>query len=443
MTTFLYILLAIVVLMVLIMVHEFGHYIAGKILGFKINEFSIGFGPAIFKREKKDGELFAIRAFPLGGYCAFEGEDEDGKDVAGSFNSMKPWKRVIVLLSGVTFNFLFGILFAAIFLMYSGFTTVSISQTVRQSGIDTIDFQRGDIVVAVDGKTVEAYRTFDMMLKNYSEGDEFVVTVDRNGTMVDVNVKKQNLSPFYFVANESYFDGKTFVYDDATNAYKALSLESFTEQVISISTVGIVKDETNGRYDEALKAYLSTIYVDNLGSKTYADNDYFSWLIDGNDKNSAVIAFSSGGTSLGIVQTYVGKDYGFFESIGKAWPYSFYLCDLIIDALVGLFTGATPLAEMGGTITAIGQIAEISQMSLAHFLLLIPLLAMNLAVFNILPFPSLDGARTLFVIWEWIFKKPVNRKVEGYIHTIGLFLLLGLVVFFDIYHFFIAAKLLL
>ena len=86
MTTFLYILLAIVVLLVLITVHEFGHYVAGKILGFKINEFSIGFGPAIFKREKKDGELFAIRALPLGGYCAFEGEDEDGKDVPGSFS---------------------------------------------------------------------------------------------------------------------------------------------------------------------------------------------------------------------------------------------------------------------------------------------------------------------------------------------------------------------
>ena len=80
MTTFIYILLAIVVLLVLITVHEFGHYVAGKILGFKINEFSIGFGPAIFKREKKDGELFAIRALPLGGYCAFEGEDEEGKD---------------------------------------------------------------------------------------------------------------------------------------------------------------------------------------------------------------------------------------------------------------------------------------------------------------------------------------------------------------------------
>ena len=102
----LYILLALAVLLVMITVHELGHYVAGKIFGFKINEFSIGFGPAIYKRTRKDGEVFAIRALPLGGYCAFEGEDEDGKESPEAFNNRPAWKRLIVLLSGVTFNFL-------------------------------------------------------------------------------------------------------------------------------------------------------------------------------------------------------------------------------------------------------------------------------------------------------------------------------------------------
>ena len=71
------VLLAIGVLLAMVTIHEFGHYIAGKLLGFKINEFSVGFGPALFKkRSKKTGELFALRIIPLGGYCAFDGEDE-------------------------------------------------------------------------------------------------------------------------------------------------------------------------------------------------------------------------------------------------------------------------------------------------------------------------------------------------------------------------------
>ena len=106
---FLYILLAIAVLLVLITVHELGHYVAGKILGFKINEFAIGFGPALYKRvNKKTGEVFSIRVLPLGGYCAFEGEDEDNPS-KDAFNNKAPWRRLIVLVSGVLFNFVFGI----------------------------------------------------------------------------------------------------------------------------------------------------------------------------------------------------------------------------------------------------------------------------------------------------------------------------------------------
>ena len=111
--------------------------------------------------------------------------------------------------------------------------------------------------------------------------------------------------------------------------------------------------------------------------------------------------------------------------------------------LGGLFTGATALKDMGGTVTAVSQIAEISQMGISYFLLLLPLLAMNLAVFNVLPVPSLDGARAVFVIIEMIRRKPINRKIEGWIHTIGLFVLLGLVIFFDVYHFACASCLLL
>ena len=78
---FLYIILAIVILLLMIVIHEFGHYLAGKILKFKINEFSVGFGPKIFSKKKKNGEVFSLRLIPLGGYCAFEGEIASGEDI--------------------------------------------------------------------------------------------------------------------------------------------------------------------------------------------------------------------------------------------------------------------------------------------------------------------------------------------------------------------------
>ena len=127
-----YVIVALLALMVMIVVHELGHYTAGKLLGFKIDEFSIGFGPAIFKRKnKKTGEVFSLRPFPIGGFCAFHGEDADGalldadgnpvKDSKGNvvkdpdaFNNQKPWKRLIVLFSGAFMNFLSAIVIITI-----------------------------------------------------------------------------------------------------------------------------------------------------------------------------------------------------------------------------------------------------------------------------------------------------------------------------------------
>ena len=417
----LYILLALVVLLVMITVHEFGHYCAGKVLGFKINEFAIGFGPTLFKRKKKDGEQFSIRALPLGGFCAFEGEDEDGKDNPEAFNNRPAWKRVIVLVSGVTFNFLFGILTAAIYLMVTGFTVPKISASLNSAEKLGSGLQKNDIVLEVDGKTVEAYRSFTDMVSKYEEGETFVLTVERDGKIIDVVSSKQKYNAFYFVANNDYFSGKLF--DEEGNA---VSVETFSDNVIKIETASENKD--NAGKGVAIKSYITSLCKDNKGNK-YTEKDIETLLSDG------TIAYANGGVSMGIVMSNVKQDYGFFESIGKAWPFCFYLCGLIIESFVGLFTGAVAVSEAGGTVTAISQIAEISSYGMSYFLLLLPLLAMNLAVFNILPIPALDGARVVFVLIEMIRRKPIDRKIEGWIHTIGLFLLLGLVVFLDINHF--------
>ena len=162
----------------------------------------------------------------------------------------------------------------------------------------------------------------------------------------------------------------------------------------------------------------------------------------------AGITLANEGTSLGLILSFENLRYGFFDAVIKAWPFAFYICGLILSAIGGLFTGATKIADMGGTITAISQMADISKASVeaqsaSPILLLFPLLSMNLALFNALPIPALDGFHCVFVLIEWIIGKPINRKVEGWINTIGLFVLLGLVVFLDVYHFFIACRLLL
>ena len=154
----LYLLLALAILLTMVVIHEFGHYIAGKILKFKINEFSIGFGKSLFSRKsKKTGEVFSLRLIPLGGYCAFEGEEE-GSEHEGAFNKQAPWKRLIVLFSGAFFNILSGIIFSIILLCATGYDIPQIYSVDSVAVITQSTLKNDDKLISVDGVVVKDYQ---------------------------------------------------------------------------------------------------------------------------------------------------------------------------------------------------------------------------------------------------------------------------------------------
>ncbi|MBQ8468741.1 MAG: RIP metalloprotease RseP [Clostridia bacterium] len=438
----LYILLALLILMILITVHEFGHYIAGKIFKFDINEFSIGFGPAIYKRTKKNGEVFSIRALPLGGYCAFEGEDQevpnqnektaqdeqskaDAKNEPAQvqvqshkkpFNSQPAWKRLIVLFGGVFFNFMFGIITSAIYLMVAGYG-VPVVAASRQGAI-----QQGDKIVAVNGKTIEAYSPLADILAEYSGETTLTITLVRNGETKTVPVIKEQLENGYFyVANTTKIEKNLYI--KSGEEYIEISAKDFQQKIINES----VTKDVDGKYFPVM----SETYYQKNEDNTFSEYTVQKLIDDG------VIAHANTGFSLGIMYYTAIEHYGFFECLLKAWPFGFYICKVILGALGGIFTGATKISDLGGTVTTISTIATYSAINPMIILYLFPMLSFNLAIFNILPIPALDGARMVFVLWELITRKPVNRKVEGYIHTVGLFVLLALVLFLDVYHLFI------
>lgn len=194
-----YVLVALLCLMFIIVVHEFGHYVAGKIFKFKINEFSIGFGPAIVKhKSKKTGELFAIRCIPLGGYCAFDGEDEEEKAAPGegSYYSKPPWQRIIVLISGALFNFISAIIVIAVFFMAFGDVLPHIAETHevysdKQMTVSAEQYsQEGDLVLSIDGEKVYSLIDVNAFADAIGDKDSFSAVVVRDGEQVTLNIKK-------------------------------------------------------------------------------------------------------------------------------------------------------------------------------------------------------------------------------------------------------------
>ena len=202
----LYLLLAILILMFMIMIHELGHYLAGKLLKFKIEEFSIGFGKALFSKTMKSGEVFSIRLIPLGGYCAFKGEDEDGNEEPDCFNSYACWKRIIVLISGALFNFVSGILFTFVLLLVVGTGTAKITK-IYDNSINKNKIFTSDIILEVDGVAPTFLNGGISGLMNSKDvGEDIVLTINRDGEIKDITVQKYE--------TEQLDDKDNIVYDE-------------------------------------------------------------------------------------------------------------------------------------------------------------------------------------------------------------------------------------
>lgn len=360
MNTVLAVILAILILLVMITVHEFGHYVAGKILKFKINEFAIGFGPKLFKRtSKKTGEAFSIRLLPLGGFCAFDGEDQEGLN-PDSFNNKAPWKRIIVLISGPLMNYLLALLLIIISFFAFGQMLFKVGSIVPAPSESYIEYclEEGDMICRVEGKGI--YLTTDLMtsLNGKHEGDIVKMTVLRDGSQKKIEV---------MLRGDCDFKNS----EQTSKLWNALGI---------------------GTYEGA----------------------------DGNNY-----------WDIGVAS----HRFGFFDTIGRSFMYSFRIAGTIFKVLGELLTGHLGLSAMGGPVTTIKLTSQIASQSVQNFFEIASYIGVNLAVFNLLPIPALDGSKVVFCLIEMIFRKPVPRKIEAVIHAVGFVLILAFAILTDILQF--------
>lgn len=184
MTVF-YIILAILLFGVLVLVHEFGHFISAKLFGVQVNEFSLFMGPAIWKK-KKGETLYALRCIPVGGYCAMEGEDGES-DNPRAFGNAKVWKRLVILVAGSFMNLLIGFLIAVIFtaIYYQNVLPAAQLTGFRENCPYASELQEGDIFYSIDGERVYILNDF-YMLTERNEQQVYDIVVLRDGEKVEL-----------------------------------------------------------------------------------------------------------------------------------------------------------------------------------------------------------------------------------------------------------------
>ncbi len=319
-------LVAVLLFLILIIIHEFGHFIAAKLLGVRVNEFAVGFGPKLFS-EKWGETQYSFCLFPLGGYCAMEGEEENSTDKK-AFCNKAAWRRFLIVVMGAVFNLILGLILVAIILAPTDrFATTTIAEFDKNS-LSSQKLQVNDKILEVDGRKI--FTTYDL---SYS-------FTNVNDGKIDIKVLR---------------DGKKVLLND-------VSFKSQQEQGIN---------------------YLEVDF------KVYGQKK--------------------------TVGSYIK------ETVNTSFSY----CAVIWRSLVDLISGKYGISAVSGPVGTAVAIGNVAKQSLVNLLPIMALITINLGIFNLLPFPALDGGRLVFILFEMITRKPVPQKYESLVHAIGFIILIG------------------
>lgn len=208
------VILAILFFALIILVHEFGHFITAKMFKVRVNEFAIGMGPTIFKKQGKE-TLYSVRAIPIGGFCAMEGEDEESEN-ENAFNSKPCLARIVILAAGAAMNLLLGLIISIIVVGLNSSDTIRVpivDNVVEGTYAENV-LQSGDRIIAVNGYKVRCYSDYSFEISMVN-GDNCDVTVDRNGDKQTFNIKFSqaelpNGTPYRIIGIVMGGESKTF-----------------------------------------------------------------------------------------------------------------------------------------------------------------------------------------------------------------------------------------
>lgn len=364
------IILFLIVFGIVVISHEFGHYIIGRKSGIRVLEFFVGMGPTLFSFEK-GGTKYSLKLFPIGGACMFDGEDglhgteDEGKEkkslheMAGiespkekekktpvmiqqegcAFNEAGVWKRIATVFAGPFFNFLLAFVFALIIVAFTGTDRPVVMGFMENSAVEQAGLQVGDVITRIGHERIHLYREVSL-ISALNEGETLEIHYTRDGE------KK-------------------------------------------VAMVAPVYDEEAGRY-----------YLGLMGAGEYI-------------KCNPIQVFQY---SFYEVEYWVKATY---KSIGMLLSGQATKDDVSGPVGIAQFVGDTYEEAKGyGVSTVIFTMMNI-----------VILLSVNIGIMNLLPLPALDGGRLIFMFVEVIRGKPVPPEKEGIVHFAGLVVLMILMVF--------------
>ena len=460
MHTLITIIILLVMLGILISSHEAGHLFVAKRFNIYCDEYSIGFGPKLFSYKGKNSETrFSIRVIPLGGYVSMygEGADEENKDEDDRFanipkerslEGVAPWKKALVLVAGITVNLVLSFVFCLIYSLsfpayetYQSFVATDISTSSTSIASEKITFNNGTLTIGsheghpwVYGFYVEGSEAFPLTSNDRFISSGLAISTDQSkyGFIVDSDAtltngktgKEYNVVALFYPASESsatsisscltyYLRGES-TSDSKYSLAKEMDVSYFPD--FSSGAIKIANDD-----EISVSMKFSFVSLENSGH-----------IVSSRTSKSLTLTHDSNGWS----DSFKTKSNEYWAPFGtrllngcKNWC-NFFI--MIGQGLGSLFT--FNFNNIGGVVAMGSSLSQLSNyMGWGKtFFYYGGLISLNLAIFNLLPFPGLDGWGLAVTLVEAISRKKVPQKAKGIMSMVGFILLIGLAVFITI-----------
>ena len=427
-------------LSILVILHEFGHFITAKWFKCRVEKFYLFFDPyfSIFKKKIGDTE-YGVGWLPLGGYVKISGMVDESMDKEQmnkppqpwEFRSKPAWQRLIIMLGGVTVNILLAFIIYAMILMVWGEKNIKADSlkygiAFNDPLFKDLGFKSGDKILAVDGKPVIEYTD---VLKKLLIVDS-VVTIEREGKQMQLNMPVDLIGKLVEKRKKS-----------------ETPLISPRVPVIVLNV-----DDTSAAYKTGLRKGDQIVSIDSIPTQF---RDEFEIVMEGRKKGSSIsliikrndsnivlnavlpydgrIGFGSPNLpeqfdSLGVYK-YTVKKYGFFAAIPAGIKRAGSELSFYIDQFKKILSPKTGAYKGVGGFKAMGSVFSGNGWDWEHFWTITAFFSIVLAFMNLLPIPALDGGHVLFTLIEMVSGRKPSEKFLEYAQIVGMILLLGLMLY--------------
>lgn len=427
-------------LSILIVLHEFGHYITARWFGCRVEKFFLFFDPWFALVKKKVGDtVYGIGWLPLGGYVKISGMIDESMDKEAmklppkpyEFRSKPAWQRLIIMLGGIIMNVLVAFVIYAFVLMVWGEKKVPAASLkygiqVTDSTLYKIGFRNGDKILAVDGKEVD---DFEKTLNKLLIADN-TVTVERNGQKMDLAIPQdllgqliQNKKKGRITLIEPRIPVIAFWVPDTSAAYKAGLRKD--DKVIGV-------DSTKIEFFDELRNDLASKKNSQVTLRVIRNGQETQFPV--NVDSEGLIGFSPYGKynykqmdSLGWVKVN-HTEYGFFAAFPAGVKKTFATLGNYIDQFKKIVNPSTGGYKGIGGFKAIASGFH-SEWDWESFWGFTAFLSVILAFMNLLPIPALDGGHVMFTLYEIVSGRKPNEKFLEYAQMVGMVLLLALMLY--------------